>query len=360
MPSANFSSESSSAKNLYIQTLRGLAIILVVAGHVIGSEGSGGMKVGEHSILRYLYFSTEYIRLPLFTVISGWVYSNKPVVPEFRIPFLRGKIRRLVIPMLVFSTLLFFSRYFIPGTNFKAEIKTFPSIFLFPYDIYWYLYSLFIIFVAMSFLDRASWFHNFSGWILTLLAATLVFFISGNWMVNVPNYFSFKGAIYLFPFFLLGVGAFRFGHVLFQPKISYLYGVAFVLLIGLQQMAWLGYASKFSRYSIPALAIGFTSVLLLLNLKAKSALLVWIGKYAYGIFLLHVFFAGSFRMTLLKAGIHHQWIIFGLTSFLALAFSILTEKLISRFPLLQSVFFGISLKRSRPVIVLKEKEIVAA
>jgi fucose 4-O-acetylase-like acetyltransferase len=41
-------------KNLNIDTLRGFAIVLVVMGHVIGSESDGGMKVADNSFLRHL------------------------------------------------------------------------------------------------------------------------------------------------------------------------------------------------------------------------------------------------------------------------------------------------------------------
>ena len=36
-------------KNLTIETLRGIAILLVVAGHVIGSAPDGGMKIDSVS-----------------------------------------------------------------------------------------------------------------------------------------------------------------------------------------------------------------------------------------------------------------------------------------------------------------------
>lgn len=51
-------------KNLSVETLRGIAIILVVMGHVIGSKSSGGMRVGDDSIYRYLYCLLENIRMP--------------------------------------------------------------------------------------------------------------------------------------------------------------------------------------------------------------------------------------------------------------------------------------------------------
>ena len=41
-------------KNLSIETLRGIAILLVVVGHVIGSGPGGGMKIDFPHPLRYL------------------------------------------------------------------------------------------------------------------------------------------------------------------------------------------------------------------------------------------------------------------------------------------------------------------
>ena len=58
-------------KNLSIETLRGIAILLVVAGHVIGSAPDGGMKIDFPHPLRYLYLWIDYIQMPLFTAIAG-------------------------------------------------------------------------------------------------------------------------------------------------------------------------------------------------------------------------------------------------------------------------------------------------
>lgn len=66
-------------RDKHIETLRGIAIFLVVIGHVIGIDAKGGMKVSDDSLLRYLYDLFENMRMPLFTVISGWGYSLHPV-----------------------------------------------------------------------------------------------------------------------------------------------------------------------------------------------------------------------------------------------------------------------------------------
>jgi hypothetical protein len=41
-------------KDLFVETLRGLAITLVVIGHVIGSASDGGMQVSDDSFLSRL------------------------------------------------------------------------------------------------------------------------------------------------------------------------------------------------------------------------------------------------------------------------------------------------------------------
>ena len=65
-------------KNLSVETLRGIAILLVVVGHVVGSGPGGGMKIDFPHPLRYLYVWIDYIQMPLFTAIAGWAYALKP------------------------------------------------------------------------------------------------------------------------------------------------------------------------------------------------------------------------------------------------------------------------------------------
>ena len=64
-------------KNLSIETLRGIAILLVVAGHVIGSAPDGGMKIDFPHPLRYLYFRDwigQFLR-PIPS-LSPWLRPN--------------------------------------------------------------------------------------------------------------------------------------------------------------------------------------------------------------------------------------------------------------------------------------------
>ncbi|MGC1240477.1 MAG: acyltransferase [Chryseosolibacter sp.] len=330
-----------SKKNANVETLRGLAIILVVLGHMIGYTSTGGMRVSDDSVFRYLYYSLEYVRLPLFTVISGWVYANKPVLATNQVRFIKGKLRRLIIPMFVISTLLFLFRMVIPGTNTTPELHNLPRNLIFPYDVYWYLFSLFIIFVTITILDTKPFFHKLEGWFITLVGAFVFLFISENLLDPVPNFFSFKGAAYLFPFFLAGIGIYRYKDFLLNDKMTVLTLLVFIASVTVQQMVWFGYFPVQEKHSILGMTVGISGVLLLFRLKLKNQLLIWIGAYAYGIFLFHVFFTGGIRIVLLRLGLENQVVILVLGVLGAIFFSILAEMIVKRSTVLRFLFLGL-------------------
>lgn len=334
-----------SRKNPHVETLRGLAIILVVFGHMIGYTSSGGMRVSDDSILRYLYYSLEYIRLPLFTVISGWVYANKPVTPGNQQKFLKGKLRRLLIPMFVISTLLFLFRMVVPGTNSTPEFSDLPRNLILPYDVYWYLFSLFTIFITITLLDTRAFFRRPTGWFTTLVCAFVFLFVSENFLDAVPNVFSFKGAAYLFPFFLIGVGIHRYQSILLNERMTFFLLLIFAASVFVQQLVWFGYFPVQERHSVLGMTVGISGVLLLFRLKVKNAFLIWIGGYAYGIFLFHVFFTGGIRIILLKAGIDSQLVILCMGVMGAIFFSILVELLIERSRTLRFYLLGLDTRR---------------
>jgi peptidoglycan/LPS O-acetylase OafA/YrhL len=308
---------------------------------MIGFDKTGGMKVSDDSIFRYLYYTLEYMRMPLFTVISGWVYANKPILNVDQSSFMKGKLRRLILPMFVISTLLFLFRIVIPGTNRTPRLADLPNNIIFPYDIFWYLYSLFLIFLLITTLDKKQFFHTFEGWLMTLVSAFICLAATRTFLEPVPNFFSFKGAVYLLPFFLIGIGLYRFKERLLNDRMTFLTLCVFIVGIVSQQMIWFGNYPLQDKQSLLGMTVGISAVLLLFRLQLKNNLLAWIGGYAYEIFLFHVFFTGGMRIILLRVGITDQWTILILGVVYAIVLSIMTQMLVSKVRILRLPVLGL-------------------
>ena len=70
-----------------MQTLRGIACLLLVAFHAIGSSSASGLHVADSSVYRHFTNLFVHIRMPLFTFLSGLVYAYRPLRPEQALEF---------------------------------------------------------------------------------------------------------------------------------------------------------------------------------------------------------------------------------------------------------------------------------
>lgn len=327
-------------KNLSIETLRGIAILLVVMGHVIGSTPDGGMKIDFPSFWRYLYVWIDYIQMPLFTAIAGWVYALKPAGAAPVGEFVGKKVQRLLIPMAVVSTLYFLVQYIVPGTNNKESLGSIWQIYVFPYTVYWYLQSLFLIFVAVMFADKKGWMSTPGTWGLALGGAFLLY-VAQEVVIpyEVPNLFSFKGALNQLPYFIAGIGMRRFAAVLI-PHFRKLFCLLAFVGIALLQVKWFypGFHPEVYRCLLPVWIV--PTLFLLLGLSFTNRFFVWLGAYAYSIYLFHGFGTSGGRIILSYAGVHSEAIVFAVALAIALFVPVLVDKICSRSGLLRMLMLG--------------------
>lgn len=330
-------------KNKTIETLRGAVILLVVIGHVIGSAADGGMKVANDSFLRYFYDTfIDPLQMPLFTIIAGWVYSLKPVTYEKIKSFITKKVIRILVPMLIVGVCYFLLQYVTPGTNKKENLLDLWKLLIFPYTLFWYLYSLFIVFVIIAFVDVFGKMNTVKNWLL-LFSFTIFLLLIRDLVIpyELPNYLSYKGALYLLPCFILGVGLNRFKTFYQKRTIIYLTPILLIVCVIIQQLSWFNIIDYVvQKDTIVGLLIGFTGTIMLLRSQIKANWLIWFGSFAYSIYLFHAFGTAGGRIISKNLNIDSLVLIFMLSLTAGVLLPIVTDKILERFKFTRILFLG--------------------
>ncbi len=343
-------------KDLRIETIRGLALFLMVAGHVIGSSSDLGMKVPDDSVLRYLYDSLVYIRMPLFTAISGYVYALRPVNTGSDLSrFYKGKFKRVGVPLLTVSTLFFALQMVVPNTNDKPQLSEIFSIYFFSYAHFWFLQAIFCIFVVIALLEKAGLLLSLRNYGLVFAAALAASFASEG----VPNLFSLDRAVELFPFFLLGLGLYRFSEQLINRSSVITMAAALVILVGIDQ-AYLFALIDLDDIDLAVVgtALGLAAISLLIARRFYFLPLAWLGYFSFEIYLFHVFGTAGARIVLNKLQVEEQWLVFTVSMllglFLPVAFKLVLER-IGPLHVLSVAFFGAKTRINRATAPLQKK-----
>lgn len=280
-------------RSMEIDTLRGIACILLVFFHTVGSTPAEGLRVTDGHWLQQFNEILVYFRMPLFSFISGYVYAFRPYQGDPR-GFMKGKVRRLLLPVLTVGTIYAIVQALTPGAN--ASVQNWWLLHIRPVGHFWFLEALFIIFLVVILLEHLKALSTLTGFVLVWAVSALLFALP-----EFTNYFGTRGALYLMPFFLAGLACKRFEIDGFGPRLvsslALLAGLAVVLLLPayMDSVAALGAAAS--------LAIGVSAGVLLLRSGWRSGLLAYIGAYSFAIYLLHVFFTAGSRIFLNAAGV---------------------------------------------------------
>ncbi|WP_289005652.1 acyltransferase [uncultured Parabacteroides sp.] len=327
-------------KDLSIETFRGIAILLVVMGHVIGSKSTGGMQVDDDSIYRYLYCLFDNIKMPLFIAIAGWVYSLHPVEKGKLSEFILKKAKRLILPMIFVGTTYFILQYLTPGTNNKGDITSIWKIYIYPYTLYWFLPALFLTFIVTSFLDLSNLMNTVKKWaIITFISWGLCFSqVSHIIPDSIPNLFAFKNALYLMPFFFVGVGLNRFKDNLATQSMKNIYLIGLIIGVILQQIDFFTPMEYYNKLHLNIL-IGMISSAYLISIKINIPFFTWLAQYAYSIYLFHGFGTSAGRIIFRKLHMSDLSVFIGAT-IMAVVLSIIIEKALIKWRPTKILFLG--------------------
>ena len=286
-----------------ILTARGVACLLLVAFHVVGNDPTKGLMLGNDSLARLAMNLFIHIRMPLFSFLSGFVYAYRPVCQGQALAFARKKLLRLFLPMVVASTLLFFSQLAMKSANATVHLEDLWKIYLFPYEHFWFLQAMMIVFAVIIVVERLGVLQKMKG-LLALLAMAVA---ASLLVVFTPDLFSVDWALYLFPYFLCGLGANRFRSFAARPVVRRALVVVLIVCVAAHVYVLLGHVSSATdRRTLLALTLGISGAMTLVNYFPHSLWLARVGGYSYAIYLYHVFFTAGSRIILGSVGVTHN------------------------------------------------------
>ena len=275
-----------------VQTLRGIACLLLVAFHAIGSSSASGLHVPDDSVYRLFTNLFVHIRMPLFTFLSGLVYAYRPMWPDQVLEFSGKKLRRLGVPLIVAATVLYV-------LHFVTDHRVPPApqvwtIYVFPYWHLWFVQALLLVFVAVIAFESLGALSTLRQFLL-VFALALVLYSGG--LFQGHEILGLNNATYLLPFFLAGIAAHRYREILQTPRALTL---TLVCLIWAQ--GWHSYIvltrtlppiDPVAHRSALNLLIGISASLSALQLLPRLRLMEQVGGSSYPIYLYHPVFVAA-------------------------------------------------------------------
>lgn len=320
-----------------MQTLRGLACLLLVAFHVVGNDATTGLRVDPDSAYRMFANSLVHLRMPLFTFLSGFVYAYRPTGPGGAARFARRKLWRLFVPLVVVSTLYFVVQAVAPGVNKRPEWGDMWLIYFTSYEHFWFLQAILVIFALVALLERFGALATLGRWWLVFGTAVVAYQVG---LVHT-DVFSLERASYLLPYFLAGLAANRWSSAFRAPWVRIAAAVTFAITMSLHLAASVGaYGEIADRRTAFATALALSGLLTLLHSIPSSRRLGWIGGFSFTIYLYHVFFTAGARVALHSVGMDALFIHFVAGLLAGVAGPICIELALRRSSTLRRVFLG--------------------
>lgn len=333
-----------SLRHLPIETVRAIAILVLVSFHVIGGPEAGrGLGLQAPHPLRYYADLLIDIRMPLFAFIAGAVYALRPVRVEKLGSFLVGKFRRLALPGITAIT-LFVIMAKIMNTPDGAINHPLDPYFR-HYAIYWFLQAMLVIFLVYGTLDILS--HG-----RVLLPALIVSALA------VAMGYAFKTDIMgmnrltqLLFYFLFGIFFIREFSFMSENRrivlVVALAAMALGLAMNIQVLMQTG-AFSAQRLDLQSLLFGAGACVSAFLLLPRLGWLQWLGAYSLTIYLYHIFATSAARRGMEAAGLSSPWLQLLIGTCAGIALPVLLQIMAKRWGVTRLLVLGMRGKPARP------------
>ncbi len=291
---------------LWIDTAKGIGIVLVVLGHVlVGLNGAGLIADKKMYVLAFdIIYS---FHMPLFFFLSGLFFLHS-YRKRGALPLIGNKMATIVYPFVIWSAIQIIIEATLANyTNNDESFGHLLTMFLYPKSQFWFLQALFLMFVSYAFLFSV--FKHWAIWITTLLSLCLFIFqdsllmnmaITDNVIRNIIYFNAGIVTAYTVKSFRSSTATVILSSVIF---ITLVYGEFIWAHIQLSQA---------SLYFV--LVAAFCGIGMVLSISIQRYSLVessmkLFGKYSMEIYIMHILFASGIRIVLQKFfGIQEFWL----------------------------------------------------
>lgn len=333
---------------VYIDRLKGFGIFLVVLGHLIQNNVINGTS---HTLFNVIYS----FHMPFFFFLSGYVaYKTTKIDSIKSIPFyIKNKAIALLIPMLSWPLI---HKYFFTNSN-DYSLDSIGNLILseIANPGLWFLKMLFEIFVIYSMFHVISTFLNSRKTItIDLLLITSSYLLFG-FILYVTKDRGIITFILNYSFFMAGVFLSKFNLVLKIIENKYIasFGtLIFMLIVG----HYVFLQSDLQLMKALKIIISFAAIVSFYTVFKKMELPVWLdaficklGQNSLLIYVTHFSFFSILGSNLLLAkeiSIPLLLLIIVPVSIVLMSFCIAIGSIISVFPFLNFLFYGVQIKKS--------------
>lgn len=280
----------------WLDSVKGLAILLVVIGHTLRGYTSAGMYKDIGGILEYIDFTIYSFHMPLFFIISGYLYYKFTRLTNYKdyLALIKNKFCSLMIPYFIFCSVQLLIKIVLDGaTNKGSSVKDIIMLPLVPREQFWFIYALFFIFALVAFLDIKIKNRK--------LILAVLFLLKITHLIWEPSLYAIEGVIDWAFYFYLGTV------IVENETVSFsMYGVLYLVLNIV--IFKFGFIDNFALKIIIAI-VG--SLLIISSFRKfsflnKSKIFNLLGKYSFEIFLLHTIIGSGMRIVLIKLGVSNM------------------------------------------------------
>lgn len=187
----------SQQRDAWVDHAKGIGIILVVYGHVLA--GLLKTDIFAQPAFHQLCFSIIYtFHMPLFFFLAGIYFENSFKKRGASI-LIANKVDTVIYPYLVWSVIQYSIQIFLSDhTNSKISYDRIPQLILMSGAQFWFLYTLFFVFVVCSVIRR---FFP----VRSLMAVLTIFLLVYLYQKNLPEGLSPNRFYNSIIFFIVGI-----------------------------------------------------------------------------------------------------------------------------------------------------------